>query len=115
MTEVPEHWIPFVGATEGRLQRGTMLRIIRGDDRPPAKIRPRTLLLRPGLDHRTGYFVPQEEVPRAGAVITQTFRRTRASDGRVLTWIASRKETGRGEGWSGLAFDRIVAKGDTSQ
>jgi hypothetical protein len=114
MTEVPEHWIPFVGATEGRLQRGTMLRIIRGDDRPPAKIRPRTTLLRPGLDRGAGYFVPQEEVPRAGAVVLQTFRRTRAADGRVLTWMASHKQTGRGEGWSGLAFDRIVSKRETS-
>jgi hypothetical protein len=109
MTEVPEHWIPFVAAPQGRLQRATMLRILSPQDMD--KIRPRTSLLRPGLGQAGGgFFVPQEEVPRAGAHVTRGFQRTRWADGRVLVWIGARKQTGRGEGWSGLAFDRIVPK-----
>jgi hypothetical protein len=109
MTEMPEHWIPFVAAGGSSLQRATMLRILSSTDRD--KIRPRTSLLRVGLGGG-GFFVPQEEVPRAGAHITQTFQRTRGSDGRVVLWLGAWKGTGRGEGWSGLAFDRIVPKED---
>ncbi|MER2552474.1 MAG: hypothetical protein ABTQ28_04320 [Thauera sp.] len=109
MTEVPEHWIPFVAAPDGRLQRATMLRILSPQDMD--KIRPRTSLLRPSLAPGSGgFFVPQEEVPRAGAYVTRSFQRTRWTDGRVLVWIGARKQTGRGEGWSGLSFDRIVPK-----
>ena len=48
------------------------------------------------------------EVPRAGAVLTQGFRRTRWSDGRPITWLRVRKQTGRGEGSSGLRFDALL-------
>jgi len=109
MTEVPEHWIPFVAAPDGRLQRATMLRMLSPQDMD--KIRPRTSLLRPALAPGSGgFFVPQEEVPRAGAYVTRSFQRTRWTDGRVVVWIGARKQTGRGEGWSGLSFDRIVPK-----
>lgn len=109
MTEVPEHWIPFVAAPGGRLQRATMLRILSPQDMD--KIRPRTSLLRPALAPGSGgFFVPQEEVPRAGAYVTRSFQRTRWADGRVVVWSGARKQTGRGEGWSGLLFDRIVPK-----
>ena len=109
MTEVPEHWIPFVSATGSNLQRATMVRVLSRQDME--KIKPRTSLLRPGVDVPSGSFiVPQEEVPRAGARVTQSFYRTRWTDGRSVVWIGVRKKTGRGEGWSGLAFDRIVPK-----
>jgi len=49
------------------------------------------------------------EVPRAGAVVFQSFQRTRRPDGAVVTWFGARKETGRGEGSSGLRFDALVA------
>lgn len=35
-------------------------------------------------------------------------QRTRWPDGRVIVWLGARKQTGRGEGSSGLAFDRLV-------
>jgi hypothetical protein len=109
MTEIPEHWIPFVSTTESGVQRGTMIRLLSALDME--KIRPRTSLLRPGLDMAgRSFVVPQEEVPRAGARVTQSFQRTRWTDGRSFVWIAARKKTGRGEGWSGLAFDRVVPK-----
>jgi hypothetical protein len=44
--------------------------------------------------------------------VFQTYQRTRWHDGSVFTWLGVRKQTGRGEGSSGLAFDQIkpVAK-----
>jgi hypothetical protein len=93
-----------------------MLRILEGDTVggvpvDPSPVRPRTSLLRVGLDGAgapAAYFVHEEEVPRAGARVTQGFRRTRWRDGRAWVWLAVRKQTGRGEGSSGLAFDRLV-------
>jgi hypothetical protein len=116
MTSVPENWIPMIpvhmaGDTrEVQLQRAAMPRVLVGDPDPPVPVRPRTSLLRQGLDQPTpsAYFLHEEEVPRAGVRVTQAFQRTRWRDGRVWLWLGVRKRTGRGEGSSGLAFDRIV-------
>jgi hypothetical protein len=116
MTSVPEHWIPFLpvhvaGETrEIQLQRGRMLRIIERDPDPPVKVAPRSVLVREGLDRaqQLGYYVHEEEVPRAGATVTRSFRRTRWTGGETYVWIGQRKQTGRGERGSGLAFDAIV-------
>jgi len=116
MSAVPENWIPFI-AVRARgsnraieLQRASTLRNIEGDNLAPAKVKPRTSLLRAGLDQTTpaAYLVPEEEVPRAGIVVTQSWQRTRGPDGRVHTWIGVRKRVGRGEGSSGLSFDRLI-------
>jgi hypothetical protein len=118
MSSVPENWIPFVSAhvpgnvRETQLQRASMLRIIPGDPDQPVPVEPRTALLRPGLDSapRAPYFVHEEEVPRAGIEVTTSFQRTRSRNGEALVWLGARKRTGRGEGSSGLAFDRIVPR-----
>ncbi len=117
MSSVPENWIPMLpvhvaGDTRQiQLQRGAMLRVVAGA--PPASrvpVEPRTSLLRPGLDLESGqpYFVHEQEVTRAGVDVSLRFQRTRWRDGRAWTWLGAQKETGRGEGSSGLAFDRIV-------
>lgn len=117
MSEVPEHWIPLVPVhvegdnREVQLQRAAMLRIFDGDTADPQPIRPRTSLLRAGLDGPDAprkYVIHEEEVPRAGTSVTLGFKRTRWHDGRAWVWLGVRKQTGRGEGSSGLAFDRIV-------
>jgi hypothetical protein len=116
MTTVPENWIPFIPVhvpgdnREIQLQRAAMPRIIEGAPAPPPKVQPRTALLREGLDALppSTYFLHEEEVPRAGVRVTQSFQRTRWRDGRAWVWLGARKQTGRGEGSSGLAFDRIV-------
>ena len=116
MTSVPENWIPAIPVhvpgdnRETQLQRAAMLRIIEGDPNVPVPIEPRTSLLRVGLDTvpKTSYFLHEEEVPRAGVLVTQRFQRTRWRDGRSWLWLGVRKQTGRGEGSSGLAFDQIV-------
>jgi hypothetical protein len=112
-TSVPENWIPFIATRKPgsqrliRLQRASMPRLT--DAVPDSRVEPRGAVLRVGLDGvevRQPYFVHQEEVPRSGAIVTRAFQRTRWFDGKVYTWIGRRKETGRGEGASGLEFDR---------
>jgi hypothetical protein len=55
MRSVPENWIPLIpvhvdaSKREIQLQRGAMLRLFEGEA-DPAPIRPRTSLLRTGLD-----------------------------------------------------------------
>lgn len=116
MNSVPENWIPFISVhvpgdnRATQLQRAAMPRLLDGDPDPvPDKVRPRTALLREGLEAspRAAYFLHEEEVPRAGAIVTQAYQRTRWTDGRVIVWLGARKQTGRGEGSSGLAFDQI--------
>ncbi|HEX4946983.1 MAG TPA: hypothetical protein VFZ34_09975 [Blastocatellia bacterium] len=117
MNTVPEHWIPFIPVHVPddiraiQLQRAAMPRVLEGDPDKPRKVRPRTALLREGLDTipAAAYFLHEEEVPRAGVRVTQSFQRTRWRDGAVFVWLGARKQTGRGEGASGLAFDQIPA------
>jgi hypothetical protein len=117
MNEVPENWIPFVPVhlkddnREVQLQRAAMPRFLKGDTSQfPDKVRPRTSLLVEGLEQKLPFYVYEEEIPRDGAVIYQSFQRTRWKNGEVFVWFGSRKTTGRGEGSSGLAFDRILGK-----
>ncbi|MCB0843738.1 MAG: hypothetical protein KDE26_10840, partial [Bacteroidetes bacterium] len=116
VNSVPENWIPFIPIhkkndnREIQLQRAAMPRIIPGNDKPAEKVRPRTFLLREGLEQspRIAYFIHEEEVPRSGIEVSQSFQRTRWYGGKVFNWLGVNKRTGRGEGSSGLAFDRIV-------
>lgn len=116
MTTVPENWIPFVpthvpgSVREIQLQRSRMLRIIDGDPLPPEKVPPRTTLIRQGLDltPKQPYYLHEEEVPRAGTVVSQSFRRTRWTGGQAYVWLGEQKQVGRGERLSGLAFDSLV-------
>jgi hypothetical protein len=116
MNTVPENWIPFIPVHMPgdnrtiQLQRAALPRVLDGDVDPPAKVQPRTVLLREGLDRSPAqtFFVFEEEVPRAGARIMQCFERTRWRDGRVYTWLRVRRQVGRGEGASGLGFDKLL-------
>nr|MBP6827238.1 hypothetical protein [Saprospiraceae bacterium] len=115
MTTVPENWIPFVpehvpgSNRQIQLRRAAMPRFLENENPPTyERVRPRTVLLREGLDQGKPYYIHEEEVPRAGVHVLQTFQRTRWNNGKVFTWLGVKKRTGRGEGHSGLAFDRIV-------
>ena len=114
-TSVPENWIPFVARhkpgsnRQVRLQRAAMPRLT--DAIADSVIEPRGNILRVNLDtggSDTTYFVHEEEVPRSGVIVTRKFQRARGANGEVFVWIGRRKETGRPEGASGLAFDKIV-------
>jgi len=110
MSTIPENWIPFIPVRvpgsnrEIQLRRAALPRMI--DDGPgrPEPVRPRTTLLR----EETPYLVHEEEVPRAGTRVRLAYNRTRTHDGRVVVWLSAQRETGRGEGSSGLAFDNLV-------
>jgi hypothetical protein len=112
-TQVSENWIPFIPVhipgsnREIRLQRAAMPRLIPGT---PTPVEPRGAILRTGLDEtaRQPYFIHEEEVPRAGAIVSRTYQRARWWDGRIYTWLGRRKQTGRGQGSSGLEFDLII-------
>ncbi|VVN23111.1 hypothetical protein [Pseudomonas fluorescens] len=116
MNTVPENWIPFIPVhvpgdnRQIQLQRASLPRRIQNQVGPGDKIKPRTSLLREGLDRlsQEAYFVHEEEVPRSGVQVTQAFQRTRWTNGRVVIWFGAYKRVGRGEGSSGLQFDRLV-------
>ena len=121
MNSVGENWIPFIPVKvpndnrEIQLQRASMPRLLEGASGiVPDKIRPRTHLLRPGPDADVPppYFVFEEEVSRAGEILTRSWQRTRWRNGRVFTWLGIQRQTGRGEASSGLGFDRVVPKTD---
>jgi len=116
MNTVPENWIPLIPVhvpgnnREIQLQRAAMPRVLPGV--ATAKVQPQTSLLREGLDlaKPQTYFIHEEEVPRAGARVTQYYEQARWTSGRVFTWFRAQKQTGRGEAQSGLGFDRLVDK-----
>jgi hypothetical protein len=115
ISTVPENWIPFIPVhvegsnREVQLQRAALPRVLPGD-LTPAKVEPRTVLLREGLESTPAdqYFIHEEEVSRAGTRVFQAYQRTRWTDGRVVVWLGVSRQTGRGEGSSGLGFDLLV-------
>ena len=114
MTTVPENWIPFVPEHVANSNRQIQLRRAAMPRYPYdltpnfERVRPRTTLLREGLDANKPYHIHEEEVPRAGMRVAELYQRTRWKNGRVFIWLGINKNTGRGEGHSGLAFDQIV-------
>jgi len=112
MTTADENWIPFIpvhvpGDTrEVQLRRASMPRLLPGA--AATRVRPRTAILRPGPDAAVPppYTVHEEEISRAGEVVTCSWQRTRWTGGQVYTWLGMDRRPGRGEASSGLAFDR---------
>jgi hypothetical protein len=86
-----------------------MLRLI-SSDTEEQYVEPRGAILRSGLDEDQPqpYFMHEEEVSKAGIEVTRTYQRVRWWDGQIYIWLGRRKKTGRGQGSSGLEFDRIV-------
>ena len=113
---VPENWIPFIPVhikdsnREIQLQRASMPRLFNNTF---THVRPNTKLLRDGIDDNdqqtSPYFINEEEVPRAGVKLTANFQRTRWYNGKIVNWYGYRKQVGRGEGSSGLYYDRVDA------
>jgi hypothetical protein len=82
-----------------QLQRARMPPITGAPDRKP---------LSRILSVAAPYYVNEEEVPRAGKLVTRSYQRGRWLDGATVTWIGRRAAVGRGEGSSGLAFDQVT-------
>jgi hypothetical protein len=113
---VPENWIPFIPVhlkdnnREIQLQRASMPRLFNSAF---THVRPNSQLLRDGINEddtqSSPYFINEEEVPRAGVKLTANFQRTRWYNGKIVNWYGYRKQVGRGEGSSGLYYDRLDA------
>ena len=121
LTRVPENWIPFVPKQVGntnrniKFQRATFPRILQGRLLNDTSlndiqlIKPRCLITSFGLNTNTQqpYYIYEEELPRAGVIVTRKYRRTRWIDGKTYLWMGREKTTGMGEGLSGLKFDSV--------
>ena len=92
---MPFYQVPFLPVKDSTsFQRGRM----------PEGSNPRGVLLREIMPY---FYIREEEVPRTGVNVTRRWQRTRWTDGSVCQWIGREKETGKGEGSSGLQFDLI--------
>jgi hypothetical protein len=95
MTSVPENWIPFIRVPGER--RGVLRRAAMPSEVDETAIRPRTALLREGLDTGEPYYVNEEEVSPTGTRLTVSYKRTRTVTGRPVVWLAVHRATGRGD------------------
>lgn len=114
-TTVPENWIPFVPVRfdkngQMRLRRAALPRILK--DRPPIRIRPRTQLLREGLESPQAqpFDLNEEEITMPGILVRQCWRQMRWFDGKIFTWLAREKLYARPVRGSGLQFDSAASK-----
>lgn len=116
---VPENWIPFIPLHLGsdnraiQLRRASMPRTLKHlYPNSPGQIRPRTDILRLGLNsndqQQFSYDLFEEEIPKAGTQVSASFQRARWYQGKIFNWYGRRRQTGRGQGSSGLRFDTIT-------
>jgi len=104
---VPTGWIPLLpiraalDSPEINLARGSVLDLDGG--RRVVTSRARLL-----GDPDAALLIPEEEVPRAGAVVRRPFQSARDVDGRLHVWLTHRKSVGRGEASGGLRFDTLT-------
>ncbi|WP_297325000.1 hypothetical protein [Nitrosomonas sp.] len=92
-SEVPQHWISL-----------QPYRI--GDDSPPIWFKPFGDAQGRILAEKEP--IHEEEVPREGAYVARAWQYARWINGETYLWIGCRKGVGRGEGSSGLQFDRLI-------
>ena len=112
-SRVPGFWIPLLpmqtrspeGKVISRLRRGALLQ-------PDGSQRLHTAVS-DALAASGERLLYDEEVPREGQHLTRRRVVARWIDGSTWMWTAFRKEVGRGEGSSGLVFDRLDAPADT--
>lgn len=105
-TQVPDNWVPLlpVQSSNGlRLRRGKVLKADGSQKIVEAKGR----ILNPDAPGAQGLAIYEEEIPREGIRVTRHYQLVRWQDGSTHLWIGRRKVVGRGEGSSGLRFDRI--------
>ncbi len=104
---VPAHWIPLLPVqlepepqkVVSRLKRGAVLQ----PDGSQKVHRAQGRILNQDSD----LLLYDEEVPREGVHVTRHYQMARWIDGTTWAWLAHRKRVGRGEGSSGLRFDRV--------
>src|SRR5262249_30662318 len=103
-TDVPDYWIPLVPVRQSndqgiRLQRGALARPgPHGPARPQGRI----------MSTSGPLLLFDEEVPRSGARVSAAYQYARWIDGSTHVWRGRRKDTGQGEGASGLRYDIVT-------
>jgi hypothetical protein len=106
-SKVPINWIPLVAVPDLarppaiQLQKARVLRP--GATATPVAVPPVGRILNP-----EPYFLPEEEIPRAGLRIERVVYRSRWIDGSAHLWVARRRTGGAGETQSGLRFDAAL-------
>ena len=103
-TDVPYNWIPFIPVHVAGSNRSVQLQRARMPSAPGASRVPLTRI----LANPAPYYIHEEEIPRAGKIVTRGYQRARWLNGLTITWIGRRAGTGRGEGSSGLSFDQVT-------
>jgi hypothetical protein len=98
-TDVPANWHPFIPVHVPGSSRAVRLQ--------RARMPVQGAIFGRVLDVPSPYYVNEEEIPRAGKMVSRSYQRARWVDGRTYVWIGRRVTTGRGEGNSGLAFDQV--------
>lgn len=118
-SHVPAHWIPFqpvalAPVTSGQvaLELAALLAPDGAPGTPVQPAAPRGRILQPATLAGAPYRVREEEVPREGTHVVRFARFARSSDGAPHLWVARRRQTGGGEGWSGVRFDLTVSLDD---
>jgi hypothetical protein len=103
----PDNWVPLLP-----VQTDAGLRLTRGKvvkpDGTQRLIEAKGRLLNPDGNPAAGLMLYEEEIPREGVRVTRSYQLARWQDGSTHLWIGRRKRIGRGEGSSGLQFDRLV-------
>ena len=105
MTDVPEHWVPFIPVHIDAANRavGLVQALL---PRPRSYGDPVVPESRSTVLHELrAVILHEEEVPSAGVVVRRRWYLARSADGGRHVWAARTVSTGRGEGASGLAFD----------
>ena len=111
-SDVPEHWVPLLpvqiplpaGGVQTRLKRGAVL-VADGTQRVRSALGE---ILATGSE----LLLRDEEVPREGVRVTRQYELARWIGGTTFLWAGRKKQVGRGEGSSGLAFDRELRSGE---
>jgi hypothetical protein len=105
-TIVPDYWMPFAPEKIAG-QNSISLRMVPmevDEGGVPRLIEPQGLLLARNADG-SGLLLFDEEIPREGTQVDRVHRYARWLNGRSVTWTARCRQTGKGEGSSGLRFD----------
>lgn len=107
-SRVPENWVPLLHAQVKDDQDRIVSRLVRGAVLQPdgsGRIHPAMGEILNAGDELVLF---DEEVPREGIRVERSRRLTRWVDGTTILWTGYRKHVGRGEGSSGLRFDRLI-------
>lgn len=103
-SDVPFYQVPFLPVELKNDPNHMRIRLQKG--RMPQGNNPRGVIL-----NEVNY-VREEEVPRSGIRVNRKWQRTRWINGATFQWIGREKETGKGEGNSGLQFDFLTYNQD---